>query len=262
MTAGILTILPMTVEKIDAGISGHGVTAFSTLRGRVAPDDPYSEFNACHYTGDSERHVRRCRRALCQELGIDHDRLIMARQTHSTCVEVVDHIPFGVESLDGVDGLVTSLRGVALAINTADCVPLMMCDCEAGVIAAVHSGWRGTVGLIAARAVEAMRDMGAEPSRIRAAMGPSICRGCFEVGEDVAERFRRDFPDDVVSAGRSERPHVDLGAAVRHTLIESGVTPDRIILPAVCPRCNPDRFFSARRLGVASGRTLSVIMLK
>lgn len=252
----------MTTAKIDLAIGVGGVTAFSTLRGRLTAGDPYSGFNACHYVGDTPAHVEECRGLLCRDLGIDSDHLVMARQTHTDRVALIERLPVASDALEETDGLVTRLRGVALAVNTADCVPLLMAAAEAGVIAAVHSGWRGTVARIAAKAVEAMQEIGAGPSRIRAALGPMICSGCFEVGDEVAERFRADFPAEVVTRGREGRPHVDLGAAVRHTLIASGLEAENIAPAPVCSRCNPDRFFSARRLGVASGRTLSVIMLR
>lgn len=238
------------------------MVAFSTLRGPVTAADPYSGFNACHYVGDSLAHVDACRSLLCRDLGIGRDHLVMARQTHTDRVAVIERLPVAAESLEETDGLVTRLRGVALAVNTADCVPLLMADAEAGVIAAVHSGWRGTVGGIAARAVEAMRTIGAEPWRIHAAMGPSICADCFEVGDEVAECFLADFPETVVTVGRGGRRHIDLGVSVRHTLVASGVAPENIAQPPACSRCDSNRFFSARRLGVASGRTLSLIMLK
>ncbi len=257
-----MIIRPMTTEKIDLAIGGEGVVAFSTLRGRLTADSPYSGFNACHYVGDTPAHVDACRSLLCRDLGIGRDHLVMARQTHTDRVAVIERLPAPDELLEETDGLVTRLRGVALAVNTADCVPLLMADAEAGVVAAVHSGWRGTIGRIAARAVETMVELGAEALRISAAIGPSICADCFEVGDEVAEQFRRKFPGDVVRDLAGCRPHVDLRAAVRHTLVASGVAPGNIALPSACSRCDSERFFSARRLGVASGRTLSVIMLK
>lgn len=242
-----------------------GVTALSTRRGFVAnPSDPYSGFNACHYTGDDSRHVSACRYALCEYLGIDAGSLVIPRQTHSLDVRVVtaDNI---ASDFDSVDGLVTRERGVALAVNTADCVPVLLADTVNGVIAAVHSGWRGTVGEILLGAVRKMSETGAEPRFIKAVMGPSICGGCFEVGDDVAGAFRRLWNrSDVVlerwlqSAGKY---HVDLRQACRLTLLRAGIPECNITAAAPCSRCNSENYFSARSLGPGSGRTLSVIML-
>ncbi len=233
------------------------ILAFSTERGvGIDAGSPYSGFSICSYTGDTPEHVQECRLALLDYLEIDRSRLFVPRQTHSVNIMVVDEGFAG--SLAGVDGLVTSARGVALAINTADCVPVLLADPEAGVIGAAHSGWRGTVGGIAARCVGRMVALGADPSRISVWMGPSICCDCFEVGEEVAEQFSV-FPHAVVSCPGA-KPHIDLGVAIMQSLTDAGVKMENISLPPACSFCNPDRFFSARRLGIASGRTLSVIM--
>ena len=238
-----------------------GVEAFSTLRCTDLPEQPYEGFNACHYTGDSPDHVSACRINLCKKLGIPGHNLIIPRQTHSANITIVDHTPFPAQSLDDIDALVTALPDVALCINTADCVPIVLADTQAGIIAAVHSGWRGTVARIAARTVETMCSLGADPSRIHAAMGPSICPACFEVGPEVAEIFNRSFPGTptVISSGVS-KPHVDLPAAISATLTECGLPPGNISTPAACSFHTPHQFFSARRLGIASGRTLTVII--
>ncbi|MBD5214773.1 MAG: peptidoglycan editing factor PgeF [Bacteroidales bacterium] len=235
------------------------ILVFSTERGADAETAaPYSGFSLCNCTGDTPDHIRECRFALCEWLGIDDESLITPRQTHSTEIAVVGRGAIG--PLEGVDGLVTAERNVALAINTADCVPVLMADSVAGVIGAVHSGWRGTVGGIAAKCVDRMVELGASPEFFRVWMGPSICVDCFEVGEEVAEQF--DSIAGAVVRVPGKKPHVDLGIAIKHSLISAGVRAENISLPAACSFCHHDRFFSARRLGVASGRTLSVIMRK
>lgn len=239
--------------------SSDTVLAFSTERGEgVDLQSPYSGFSICSYTGDTPEHIQACRMALCEYLGIESRSLFVPHQTHSVEIATVSD---GYTDLpDGVDGLVTATRGVALAINTADCVAVLMADPEADVIGAAHSGWRGTVGGIASKCVGRMVALGADPERISVWMGPSICRDCFEVGEEVAERFSG-FPGVVVRRP-GVKPHIDLAVAIMQSLTESGVKAENIALPPDCSFCNPDRFFSARRLGIASGRTLSVIMLK
>ncbi len=234
------------------------IIAFSTERGEgVDASSPYAGFSICDYTGDTPEHVSECRHALCGHLGIDDSRLIVPRQTHSVNIETVDGTQGKLP--DGVDGLVTATPGVALGINTADCVAVLMADEEAGVIAAVHSGWRGTAGGISTKCLGRMMILGARPERIRVWMGPLICCDCFEVGEGVAAHFDR-YPG-AVRRSPGLKPHVDLGSAIRYNLIEAGVKGENIALPTACSYCSHDRFFSARRLGIASGRTLSVIML-
>lgn len=249
----------MRILSTDLG-APHGVVAFSTCRdGGVAPCGAYAGFNACHYTGDSVAHVSECRDALCLELGIGRERLVIPRQTHSDRVAVIDRVPVADGDLDGIDALVTALPRVALCINTADCVPLMLADAQAGVVAAVHAGWRGVLSAIVARTVEAMVCLGADAGRIEAMMGPCICGHCFEVGPEVAQLFSAAYPGaaGVVLDGYA-KPHVDLAEALVLTLRELGVTSVR--RPPACTHCCPDTYFSARRLGVDSGRMLTVIM--
>lgn len=241
---------------------GRGITAFSTLRGDDFSEyDPYSGFNACHYVGDSPDHVAASRRQLATELGIPESNIIIPRQTHSADVAVISEIPASPDLTDSVDAIVTGMKNVAVCVNTADCVPVLLSDNAAGIIAAVHSGWRGTVKRIVAQAVKTMASLGADPRRTRVAMGPSICAGCFEVGNEVAEEFNRTFGRDNNIVDRtSAKPHIDLSAAIRLTLEEAGVPGENISEPIFCSRCNPRDFFSARTLGIDSGRTLSLIL--
>lgn len=239
-------------------ISLPGATAVTTARGCADPADPYDGFNACFYTGDDEAHTDACRAEAAAHLGLDSPAmLIMPRQTHTVRVMAVTAADAGRVIAD-VDALVTADPSVAVGVSTADCVPLLMSDAEAGVVAAVHSGWRGTVGHIAARAVEAMQALGARQERIRAAFGPCICTSCFEVGEEVADAFAAAGLAAAVSRRFGLKPHIDLAAAVTATLAAAGVTSPPLP-PVGCSRCNPGRFFSARRLGTASGRTLTAI---
>lgn len=241
-----------------------GVVAKSTCRGCVIENDNYSGFNACHYTGDNEEHVDECRNKLCEMLGINRESLIIPRQTHSLNVAVVDLVPFDSEKLENIDALVTMLPRVAIAINTADCVPLVMVDDVAHVIAVAHSGWKGTVGRIASKTIAKMVECGADVSRIKVAMGPCICGDCFEVGDEVVERFEDNGFDNpqVILRGLGERCHINLPQACRQSLLEIGVRDENIMLPTDCSRCNPMTFFSARRLGINSGRTLTIAMIK
>lgn len=252
------------MPKIKLLAEAESFIAFSTERGAAAtPDDPYSGFSACHYTGDSGEHVAACRAELADLLGISAERLVIPRQTHSDRVAVIDSVPVSGETVEGIDALVTKMRDVALCINTADCVPVLLHDSEAGVAAAAHCGWRGTVNDLLPKTLAAMERLGAHPKNIRAYMGPSICRDCFEVGEDVASVFREVFPQEegIVIDGAG-KPHVDLGRAIACRLMRGGVRMENISEPSECSRCNPQRFFSARALGIESGRTLSAVMMR
>lgn len=244
---------PSWYHKLPLPGAPAGIHAGFTSRGDVTDDDPYSGFNLCHYTGDNPEHVADCRNALLQVS--EANALVVPRQTHSTRVHVVTH-PSDT-SLEEVDALVTSLPNVIIGVNTADCVPVVLSDPVTKVIAVAHAGWRGAFGGIVTRTVEQMMALGAVPARIRAAMGPCICQDCFEVGEEVAERF----PSVVVQRMPGQRPHVDLTRFVALQLTESGLAPENIAMPPACTRCSPILYFSARALGINSGRCFSFAWL-
>ena len=246
-----LPLLPLLDHK--------GFRAYTTMRG-INPrqsDDPYAGFNVCHYSGDSQAHIAECRAILATKFSTDEHHLIIPRQTHSCSIlTITDTLPSETE-LEGVDGIVTTRRDIIIGVNTADCVPLIMVDTEAGVSAAVHAGWRGAVAGIASEALKSMKKAGADPRNIIAVMGPSICLKCFEVGPEVAVQFD---PGSVVTAGYT-RPHVSLHNHLTDELLSLGLSESNI-LPfeeKMCTRCHPTDFFSARASGVASGRVFTFI---
>lgn len=218
-----------------------GVSAFSTHAG----------FNICTYAGstaaDAEPDLRRLERLT----GLCRDRICLPVQTHSARIAVA-----GVDDLCGVDGVVARGRHVAVGVHTADCLPLLLADVDARIIAAVHCGWRGTVAGIAANALHTMTSLGADPARIVAAIGPHICPECFEVGEEVAARFPAEA---VIRRPDWPRPHVDLARAVAIQLRDCGVT--RIANPRLCSM-HTSTFYSVRRQGPAlPRRTLTLLHL-
>lgn len=248
---------------------GSGAKAFSVMRGVCAETDvqyPYAGFNVCHYTGDSAEHVVDCRRDLAAFLGVDIDKLLIPRQTHSTNVAVIgDEIPV----LEDIDALVTRRRDVALVINTADCLPIVFNDSANAVIGIAHGGWRGLYDGIVENTLEAMLGLGASLETIHVAIGPCICVDCYEVSTDFAERFSARFPAAVryPTAGNAfscdknadeEKPHVDLREVARQLLVSSGISDSNIQISGECTRCNPC-FCSARRLTVNSCRTPTII---
>lgn len=259
----------MELLKLRFNTLVEGVEAFSTMRAEVDKRNAYSGVNLCDYVGDDALRVLDARITLAMQLGVELDDLIMPRQTHSCRVSVIDErfrsldIAGQEEALEGVDALVTSLKGVVIGVNTADCVPIVLADEQAGVVAVAHAGWRGTVGRIAKAVVEEMCRQGAVVSRIQAAMGPSICQECFEVGDEVVEAFKKarfDLDAIVKRDATTGKAHIDLRAANRDILVAAGIPSSQIVLSQHCSRCEHERFFSARRLGINSGRTFTAIM--
>ena len=259
----------MTLDQLKFNCDTPGITVVQTVRGEIETSNPYSQWNLCDYTGDDALRVLDSRMQFCQQLGIDLDHLVMPRQTHSTNIKVLDNafLEESIEAqdseLEGVDALVTTLPGVCIGVNTADCVPIVLVDGEAGVIAVAHAGWRGTVGRIASSVVKEMCRQGASVDRIQVAMGPSICQDCFEVGDEVVQAFKNaHFDMDAIVKRNDEtgKAHIDLRAANSAVLVAAGISVGNIAVSQHCSRCEHDRFFSARRLGINSGRTFTAIL--
>lgn len=235
------------------------IHAYYTLRGSIADSaSPYDGFNVCHYTGDSEEHVAACRGLLCGRFGVQSARLIVPRQTHSVRVGIIDTIPVDSRRIEDVDALVSSLDDIIIGVSTADCVPVVFADSHAGVVGVAHAGWRGALGGIVRNTLEAMVNLGADLSAIKVAIGPSICVDCFEVGEEVASRF----PLECVERRNGwERPHVNLQRYVTGNLVQAGVREENVtpFVREVCTKCHPEKYFSARYLGVGSGRVFTFV---
>lgn len=244
-----------------------GITAFSTCRDGGVSEGAYTSFNCTHYCGDNPQHVAANRQRLCADWSIPSNRLIIPRQVHGTDVAVIDESFLVLSSaeqeqlLDGVDALITPLSDVCLAISTADCIPILLYDTRACVVAAIHAGWRGTVARIASLALRRMRALyGTCGEDVCAVIGPGISMDSFEVGDEVYDAFRlADFPMEHIAC-RYKKWHIDLWEANRLQLLNEGLLPESIEMANVCTYQHVDRFFSARRLGIHSGRILTAIM--
>lgn len=244
------------MKKIDYCL-GEGITSFSTLRDSESYSGKYNGFNSCHYVNDSVQHVDSCRKELVSMLGIPEENLIVPTQIHSPNVEIVDRfITKDSPELDGLDALVTDLPAMALVVHTADCVPVLMSDPVARVVAAVHGGWRGLVAGILENTVANMINVGAKPRRILAQMGPHISSSAYEVGEDILS----DFADDEIIK-RDGKNYIDLSRVVINRLEKVGVPAENINDCQRCTFTEEEQFFSARREGKDSGRMASVIMI-
>ncbi len=195
-------------------------------------------------------------RRLARALGLPDLPIARATQVHAAGTLVVKDSPPGGEVLDAGEGdiLVTASRGVALAVQTADCVPLLLAGDVA--IAAVHAGWRGSLLDVAGAAARALSKLGAPPENLRAWMGPTIGLCCYKVGEEVAERFAGDFLRNSHDGGF----RLDLAAVNRSQLEAAGVAPENISIHPACTMCGGERFASYRRDGAAAGRMIALIV--
>ena len=237
------------------------IFGFSTTRHGGCGEGAYATFNCTHYCGDSPEHVKTNLESLAALLPERPHVIVIPRQTHTTNVRVITDVPTS-EELQDVDAVVTHLKDFCLCVSTADCVPVLLYDKEKQVIAAIHAGWRGTVGRIVEKTIEVMRiQYGTEGKDLVACIGPSISLESFEVGDEVYAAFEEAGFDMARIARRNEKWHLDLWEANRVQLLANGVLPEHIEVAGICTfQCYED-FFSARRLGIKSGRILSGIML-
>lgn len=202
--------------------------------------------------------------ALFGRLGIETD--IFARQVHSTEILAVDAArppdEWTEEGKNGYDGLVTDRPGWAVAVYTADCVPVLLYDGRKKVCAAVHAGWRGTAGEIVKKAVEVMREKyGSRPRDIGAAIGPCIGPCCYQVDAAVYNAFRLYPWKGEVFREDGARWRLDLKETNRRQLRETGLEEEKISASPFCTACRTDLFFSYRLEG-STGRMVSGIMMK
>jgi hypothetical protein len=156
------------------------------------------------------------------------------------------------------DASVTALAGVVLAIQTADCVPILLADSQSRAVAAIHAGWRGTAARISEATVRRLWEkFEIDPKNLTASIGPHIGVCCYEVGTEVVQAITGD--DAFEHRAEWAKPHLNLAEANRHQLLSSGIPAEQIETSALCTRCRADLFYSYRREENRSGRMLAVI---
>lgn len=253
------------------------VTAFSTTRlspfnlscDEINQMGAYAAFNVTHYCGDDKGRVERNRVWLCEELGVSAQNLWVPRQTHTSNVRCIDKAFLSltrqeqVDLLQDIDALITDEPRQCIGISTADCVPVLIHDKVHQAVAAIHAGWRGTVKRISQNALNMMHERyGTIASDCVAVIGPSISQQAFEVGNEVRTAFEEaGFPASIIDSTTWPKPHIDLWAANVYLLEEAGVKLSNIQIANVCTYVHSDVFFSARKLGINSGRIYSAIFL-
>lgn len=258
----------MKQPQLDYYNMGTGVVAFSSTRHGGCSKGNYAAFNINSYCGDSKDDILSNRKALCEMLGISNDHLVMPHQVHLTKVAKIDvaFLSMSLEErqtvLEGVDALMTNLRGVCIGVSTADCIPVLLYDEGHQAVCAIHAGWRGTVKRIVMKAVEAMTAAyGTQPQQLVAQIGPGIHLDSFEVGDEVYEAFQQEGFDMSAISVKQEKWHIDLPLCNRLQLTASGLLPQNIKVSPVCTFKQAADYFSARRLGINSGRIFSGILL-
>ena len=228
----------------------------------------YASLNLGSNRGDEPEAVRENYRRVCAFLGADIDGAAVTRQVHGAVVRRVTaadrHVCMSVVPYEA-DGLVTAEKDLPLLCFTADCVPALLCDAEAGVIAAVHCGWRSSVGDILKNAVEEMEALGARRGAICAALGPAIGKCCFETDDDVPRAITDWLGGD--TAGLFVRREdgktlADLRGANKKRLLQLGLAERNIDLSGECTFCSHEKYWSHRYTRGQRGSQAAGIVLR
>ena len=205
---------------------------------------------------------------LCISLGLDENKMIRAKQTHTDNIKIVSKNEIGIfpENLDDVDGLITDEKNLVLSLVFADCIPLIFYDPIKKVISNVHSGWKGTTKKIGGKAANIMIEcFGCNPKDIICCIGPSIGKCHFEVEENVFNIFKQKFQDiDLMKyvVQNNEKFYIDTVGINRLVLEKNGLLPENIIQSDICTVCNSKYTHSFRKDKEISGRMTAVIGLQ
>ena len=249
------------------GIVEH---CFTTRMGGVSKGVCES-LNLSFSRGDNPEAVLENYRRVAEVFGKGIEDFICTDQTHTTTVLQVGkkEAGFGVTKerpYTDVDGLITNEPDVILSTFYADCVPLYFVDPVHKAIGLSHSGWRGTVGRMGQKTLEAMREaFGTNPAEVYAAIGPSICQDCYEISEDVAERFYDEFAghgEQILINKGNGKYQLDLWKANEIVMLEAGILPENLAVTNICTCCNSELLFSHRASQGKRGNLAAFLMLK
>lgn len=242
------------------GLVKHG---FSTREGGVS-GGCYASMNLRFNCEDSRENVLENYRIISDTLGMDYTRIVLSKQVHEDVVYTASEKDCGNgitrdNEFTSVDALITDRRNIPLVTLFADCVPLFFLDKRLGIIALAHSGWKGTVKRIGQKTIRKMKDdYGSRPEDILTAIGPSIQEEHFEVGDEVAEIFIKEFGEDT-AVRYGERYHVNMQKAIKKQFIEEGI--QNIDDCGICTYCNSDLLFSHRRTNGKRGNLGAFLQL-
>lgn len=240
---------------------------FSTRLGGIS-EGIYASMNLSFTRGDNTEHVLENHRRIAGILGCDIEDMAASHQTHTTNIRRITAADRGKgisreRDYEDVDGMITNEPGIVLVTYYADCVPLYFVDPVHRAIGLAHSGWKGTAGRMGECMVHAMQDaFGSRPEELCAAIGPSICRDCYEVSEDVAMQFT-DMGADIVLPGKAPGKYqLDLWLANKRILQQAGIPEKQIAVTDICTCHNSTYLFSHRASGGKRGNLGAFLMLE
>lgn len=247
------------------------INGFSTRVGGVS-EGIYEEMNLSFTQGDEDAAVRENFHIFGKALGIEVTDMVYSHQTHTTNVMRVtkDEKGMGIlreRNFSDIDGLVTNEPGVCLVTSYADCVPLYFVDVKNKAIGLSHSGWRGTVGNICKNTIMLMeKEFGSRPEDILGFIGPSICQDCYEVSEDVAERFLEAYcsaqAEDMLINKGNGKYLLDLHKANYYNMVNCGLKEENVLMPDICTCCNATWLHSHRASAGKRGGLCAFLCIK
>ena len=230
----------------------------------------FASMNLGFGRGDADENVLTNYDRLCNVMGFTKEQVVIPDQVHDTVVRRATKADCGKgiikpRDYECVDAQITNEPGVALAVFGADCVPVFFYDPVARAIGTAHAGWRGTIGRIVEKTVQAMEtEFGSKRSDIEAYIGVSICGDCYTVGGEVAELFIREFPEAMTQTEEQKQDgtcQLDLWQVNRIILEQTGVKPENIVIGGVCTKCHSDVLYSHRVQGNDRGSLAGFLML-
>lgn len=252
----------------ETGMVNH---LFTTRFGGVSKGI-YESMNLSYTRGDIKEAVDENFRRITAVFDSSPKNIVCSDQTHTTNIRLVTKNDCGKgviypKDYSDIDGLITNEPEIILATFYADCVPLYFVDTEHHAIGLSHSGWRGTVEKMGECTLKAMKDaFGTRPQAVKAAIGPSICQDCYEISQDVAERFMNlftDCPSEILVQGKEKGKYqLNLWEANRKILLDAGIYPENITVTDICTCCNPNYLFSHRASQGKRGNLAAMIELR
>lgn len=259
------------IIQFNSFLNFRNIIHFSTTRWGGYSVGSFDSFNLSEYSGDQQVNVVKNREALCKILQLNPEKLLIPYQTHEADIAIIDENFLEAtrekqqERLYGKDALITCIPDVCIAVTTADCVPVLLYSEDKQVIGAVHAGWRGTQQRILQKTIaEMVNSFDVNPKKIYAVIGPSVSPEAFEVGDEVYQAFNDSGFDMSSMSFRhplTKKYHIDLWRLNKQQLLETNIPENQIEISGICTFQNNDKFFSARRQGIKSGRMLTGLYL-
>lgn len=244
------------------------ITQFSTTRTGGVSTGNYASFNLSPYVDDVPERWFSNLEILKNSLNIKE--LVFPFQSHGSEILIVDNefcqkeTAFKNKALNRIDALITNSKELCIAVTTADCVPVMLYDAVGKVIAVAHAGWRGTSARITQKTIQSMCvNFGSRPEDIFALIGPSISAEVYNVGNEVFDVFKSaNFPVNTIFRNENELMYLDLWRANQWLLEQSGIPVHQIQITGMCTFTENDKFFSARKSGIKSGRMMNGMIIR